>query len=371
MKRITEYDAITTIAEADVLPIVDVSDTEQASTGSTRKASVEKIGDYLKDRTETLTNKTLTNPKVNENVAVTATSSELNKLDGTDVITADLDKLHEITATASEINQLDDVEVGGTATGDIVTIDGTQTLTNKTLGSPLFEGTWNGWVSAGETWTYASADAPTFTFTVAADVTTKYSAGMRIKLTQTTVKYFIITAVSAYSGGNTTITVYGGTDYTLANTAISANYYSMVKAPQGFPLNPSKWSLTLNDATNRTQASPTQNTWYNLNSSNVDIPIGHWKVSMSAQLAATRDPAGYCGVRMALSTSTSSESDLKLHSSIDGNPVTQLGFTTVHSENYLELSSKTKYYAITRTTSSGVGTIYRQDMYITILSAYL
>jgi hypothetical protein len=133
MKKISEYDNITTVAEADVLPIVDVSDTEQASTGSTRKGSIEKIADYLKARVETLTNKTLTTPKINEDVTTTATSSELNKLDGTDVVTADLNKLHDITATAAEINQLDDVEVGGTGSGDIVTIGDTQTLTNKTI----------------------------------------------------------------------------------------------------------------------------------------------------------------------------------------------------------------------------------------------
>lgn len=65
MKRITEYDNITTVSESDVLPIVDVSDTEQASTGSTRKGSIEKIADYIKARTETLTNKTLTSPVLN------------------------------------------------------------------------------------------------------------------------------------------------------------------------------------------------------------------------------------------------------------------------------------------------------------------
>ena len=65
MKRITEYDAITTVAEADVVPIVDVSDTEQASTGSTRKGTIETIADYLKARTETQTNKTLTSPVLN------------------------------------------------------------------------------------------------------------------------------------------------------------------------------------------------------------------------------------------------------------------------------------------------------------------
>lgn len=83
----------------------------------------------------------------------------------------------------------------------------------------------DGWVSAGETWTYASADDPTFTFTISGDVTTKYSAGMRVKLTQTTAKYFIVTN-AAYSAPDTTIAIYGGTDYDLAKVAISSPYYS-------------------------------------------------------------------------------------------------------------------------------------------------
>lgn len=65
MKRITEYNLITTIAEADVLPVVDVSDTSQATSGSTRKTTIEKVADYLRARVETLTNKTLTSPDIN------------------------------------------------------------------------------------------------------------------------------------------------------------------------------------------------------------------------------------------------------------------------------------------------------------------
>ena len=38
-----------------------------------------------------------------------------------------------VTSTATELNQLDGVTVGGTTAGDIVTIDATQTLTNKTI----------------------------------------------------------------------------------------------------------------------------------------------------------------------------------------------------------------------------------------------
>jgi hypothetical protein len=86
MKRISEYTNITTVAENDILPIVDVSDTSQATTGSTKKGTIEKIADYLKSRVETPTNKTLTSPKINEDVALTANATELNLLDGETVL---------------------------------------------------------------------------------------------------------------------------------------------------------------------------------------------------------------------------------------------------------------------------------------------
>ena len=55
---------------------------------------------------DTLTNKTLNLPKINENAAVTATSSEINVLDGMTATTAELNKLDGVTATTSEINTL-------------------------------------------------------------------------------------------------------------------------------------------------------------------------------------------------------------------------------------------------------------------------
>jgi hypothetical protein len=89
----------------------------------------------------------------------------------------------------------------------------------------------DGWVDdTATTWTYASAS----TFTVSGDVTATFTKGTRIKLTQTGVKYFVVVG-SSFGGGNTTVTITGGTDYTLANAAISANYYSYAVNPQGYP----------------------------------------------------------------------------------------------------------------------------------------
>lgn len=64
------------------------------------------------------------------------------------------------------------------------------------------------------------------------DLSYYLSVGMKIRLVQGGVtKYFFIVKIA----GNT-ITLYGGTDYTLTNAAISNVCYSMVEAPYGFPV---------------------------------------------------------------------------------------------------------------------------------------
>lgn len=97
----------------------------------------------------------------------------------------------------------------------------------------------DGWVpDTSETWTFASftAGPPAVgTFTVPGDLRSKYTVGTRVKLVQTTTKFFVVSADPTYDGTNTTVTISGGTDYTLANAAISANYHSYVVNPQGYP----------------------------------------------------------------------------------------------------------------------------------------
>ena len=207
----------------------------------------------------------------------------------------------------------------------------------------------SGWIPAGETWTYASADDPTYTFTVAADVTTKYSVGMKIKLTQGTVKYFIITAISTYSGGNTTITVYGGTDYDLADSAISANAYSMMRTPVGFPMSPAKWSVETTSSSVLSQNPATKDVWYNKLS--IILPIGSWSLMYKITLEAYVEGATQVIGRSTLSTASNSESDSQLTASI-GLTSMWIG-VSVGKEKFLSLSSKTTYYLNILNTGSG------------------
>lgn len=220
----------------------------------------------------------------------------------------------------------------------------------------------DGWVPSGYTWVYASADDPTFTFTISGvDLTAKYYAGMRVKYTQSTggTKYGIITK-TAFST-NTTITIYGGTDYNLENETITAPYYSTAKAPAGFPLDPTKWTVEASDTSTRTQATPVQNTWYNMNASHtISIPIGAWRVSYRAALGVDDSSTQIGPNQVTLSTANNSESDVDFTSYntlTAGNAAIALA-GSLYSEKFLLLAAKTSYYLNARTKANGIDNLY-------------
>jgi hypothetical protein len=88
----------------------------------------------------------------------------------------------------------------------------------------------DGWTGTSDAWAYASSS----TITVPSDATTTYDVGDYLKLTQdATVKYFLVTAVSA-----TLLTVVGmtpGSPETVTSSAITATYYSKTRSPHGLP----------------------------------------------------------------------------------------------------------------------------------------
>jgi hypothetical protein len=82
-----------------------------------------------------------------------------------------------------------------------------------------------GWNSVSDTWTYLSASA----IIVPSGAVNRYAVGNKIKLTQTSDKYFYIVDVA-----DTVLQIYAGTDYTLANAAISSPAFSFEEMPVGF-----------------------------------------------------------------------------------------------------------------------------------------
>lgn len=144
---------------------------------------------------------------------------------------------NEVIKTPATTSAVNEATMTNAATGNnpVLSVTGNDSnigfyIRSKGTGSVGFSGTHDGWVDANESWSFASST----TITVPSDATTKYAIGDTIKLTQSsTVKYFIITTVAT-----TLLTVSGLSAATVANSTITANFYSKEKSPQGLQVGP-------------------------------------------------------------------------------------------------------------------------------------
>lgn len=169
-----------------------------------------------------------------------------------------------------------------------------------------------GWTSSSETWSYSSWSSTTRigVITVPSDATTKYTPGMRIRITQSTggTKYGIIHAVSS-----TTLTVFFPSGTTLNNEAISDSMFAVVKTPFGFNGDPLIWAVELRSNANALQSSPSNEVWYNVGSHTLVIGIGSWNLQLKGNLInVSNSSQTQCVLEGGLSTSNNSVSDSDL-----------------------------------------------------------
>jgi hypothetical protein len=241
----------------------------------------------------------------------------------------------------------------------------------------------SGWVEVPQTWTYFSADAPTFTFKVTGDVTGSplYRVGNKIKLTQTTAKYFIITKTN-YSAPDTSVTIYGGTDYTLTSATITLPYTSGQRFPMGFPALPTKWQYSLTDAVQRIQTTPSMGIWTNPGSLSIQIPIGEWRARWIGSLQFNEAVAGtaiYVTFACTLSTANNSQSSSDLTNRfVFSTPNTlnpaifRQAFTIIAD---VSCAVKTQYFFNLQTSNAGIDSIEFPNHFspfkIVLESAYL
>jgi hypothetical protein len=200
--------------------------------------------------------------------------------------------------------------------------------------------------------TRTTADDPTYVVTFSGvDLTDRISVGMKVKWTQnSTVRYGIVTAI-AFST-NTTLTLYGGTDYDVDDTAthvISAFNYSPHKSPFGFPMSPAKWTILLSTTTG-TQTPPTQNTWHNLGGSGA-LHIGDWYVRFWAGAYTDTGTAGVKVTQITVSTANNSESDATYTIAQTDYDIKSATCMASWVRNFT-VASKTTYFVNARTTQA-------------------
>ena len=129
--------------------------------------------------TQTLTNKTLTTPKINENVTLTATSTELNVLDGITASTAELNIMDGVTSSAAELNILDGATL---STTELNYVDGVTSAiqtqfstvnTNATNNTPV--GVVNMWITGTAPTGWLLCDGSTKSTTTNPELANLYS----------------------------------------------------------------------------------------------------------------------------------------------------------------------------------------------------
>ena len=144
----------------------------------------------------------------------------------------------------------------------------------------------------------------------------------------------------------------------------------MMKAPFGFPLDPAVWTVEVTDTTERSQTLPVQNTWYNLGSVSIDIPIGIWHVSYTIQFENSLS-----GKALAVTLSDANNTELSPDNSIE--VVTRINEETFYGYKEMNIvtTSKTTYYINTRSRSASPGTLYNNNdftkLIIKVVSIYL
>lgn len=209
-------------------------------------------------------------------------------------------------------------DTNGSAVGDVVIIKPTTqwadnvadvlaashnddgTIKNNAVSTPMLSSNvQGGWYSTTATLTYTSWDSTNKTGVMASDtdLTGIVNVGARMQITQTTTKYFIVTKITS-----TAITGYFGTDYTLANAAITSPKYSPFKAPVGFPLDPAKWTQTVTSASTANLSA----VWANTGSISLSVPIGCWSLTYQLVGNPIRNVGSGTNWNAALSESTTS-----------------------------------------------------------------
>ena len=130
---------------------------------------------------------------------------------------------------------------------------------------------------------------------------------------------------------------------------VSAVDLSSVKVPYGFPAQKDRWGIGMLLRTSAGASGTVQNTFYNPAGLNLNLPVGSWDLGYVASIYIDRAGIGDVWVGSALSTSSSSESDLELGaesqigSAIPANPTFRVQLSRSKD---VSVSSATPYYIL-------------------------
>lgn len=160
---------------------------------------------------------------------------------------------------------------------------------------------------------------------------------------------------------NTTLTVQVPESYAIPTSGgITAISYSSQKVPYGFPCQSNRWRVvSLFKGGLTTQATPVQNTWYNLASFYLTVPTGENIVGYESCIQAN-EAGTSVDIQSTLSTGSSTETDVDYTAYVaaGAGSGTIAASTFVKRDKGVVTTTGTPYYHNVRTTLSGIDNIY-------------
>ena len=320
-----------------------------------------------------------------ETIAISANASGSTRYD---LIVVDIDTATAPNDDASNIGTVTKVEgtpgAGWPAVGSdqevlgvVEVVNGASSITNSDIiDRRRFVN--QGFKSVTDTLVFGSdADDPQFTATITGvDRTGLYKPGMKLRLFQETggEKFFIVTA-SAFST-DTTLTLFGGTDYDLENETIFDLQVSTVNRPLIFPADHEKWTVEVLISSTITIVSPTTNVWVNDAGASIDIPVGIWETSYESSLVGAANPTTLLSLDSTLSTTNNSETDVRFTKRFFINTFSSGSYSTIQPLNAshdLELTTMTTYYLNLRSAMPNISQLRYEGnlVFIRAISRYI
>ena len=172
-----------------------------------------------------------------------------------------------------------------------------------------------------------------------------------------TLEYAIITANSFST--NTTLTVQVPEGCAIPTSGgVSAVAYSTNDTPYGLPRDKNRWHLISHYRVNVGQASPTANTFYNINNQHlITAPVGAFEIVSCLAIYVTR-ASGITKHYMTIATTAGNTEDNRLYTAeAESSPGTDSSHTLLATRE-VNNSSQTAYYANYATTGSSVVGLY-------------
>jgi len=164
--------------------------------------------------------------------------------------------------------------------GTTYAIDDVHILATGAGGSTRWVSTAYSWTPVPGSFTAGTHSSPEFVMSVSGDLTTVFRRGAKIRLDDSVngVNQYFGAGYCVYSGGVTTIYLYGGTGATKGKiggvvTNVNVSYSGM---PEGWDNNPENWKIEFTSSA--IENITTLGTWHDFPGYNITVPRGPWVI---------------------------------------------------------------------------------------------